>query len=1181
MPSTTVPSAVPSTLRPWARRRLPLGAIALATALTAGLLGGALPAEAAGPLTVSTTADGDANDACTDPTVTATVSPVTLRNALCVANNLGGAQTVSVPQTGTYRLAAGSGPLQVGTKAGANITIDGGTAAPAIVGAGTPQVLLLDPQPVGNVSVTLAGLTVSGGVDDVYGGGAVLGGSPDPSAPDSLTITDSVFFGNAANTAGGSTANPGGAVQFIGGSLVVTGSTFSHNDSGVGSGGAIYYQTVGTQNQRLSITGSTFTDNSATATGVTGGSAIAVSDPAGGNPLSISGSTISDNTVAAGTGGLHGALWLDGGALDVSSSVLTGNAGTTGDGSAVSVTSGALTGQYNRITGNGGPAVDRIGGSVALTRSWWGCNGGPGASGCDTVAGAVTASPVLTLALAASPATVLRPASTSQLTASLVDALGATPPSASLAAFEGQPIAWSVSGITGAVVSQRSTPLASGSASTTFLSGGQTGTATVTAGLGGGSATLAVGVYAQPAITTAGPLTAVVGIASTATVTATGYPVPSLTLSGAVPAGLVFRDNGDGTASLSGTPTGPAGDGTVTVLAHSAAGDASRAIPFSVYQAPAFTSPNAVTFAVGAAGSFTVTTSGRPSDPAVTLAGTLPSGVSFHDDGDGTATIAGTPAAGAGGVVSLTLGADNGEGAPASQSFTLTVQEAPRITSGVQATARVGVPFTTTVTTAHAYPVPTVTETGALPAGLTFVDNGDGTATISGTPTGPGATAALTLSASNGVGAAATASLSLLVEQLPAVTTAAQDQSVATGGTVAFTAAASGYPAPTVQWSVSTDGGSTYQDLPGETAPTLTFTAALADDGRRYRATFTNQAGAVSTDAALAVGQTPLITSAAGATFTAGTAGTFAVTTSGIPAAALTASGMPAWLSFTDHGDGTATIAGTPPAGSGGVHTFTVTAANGYLPQATQGFALTVAESPSITSGASAALTAGASGSFAVTTAAGYPAATTLSASGALPSGVRFVDNGDGTGTFVGTPSAGSGGVYPVTVTAANALVPAAAQTLTLTVNETGGFTSAATLPVERGVGVGFRIATAHAYPAVTAIALTGTLPSGLLFRDNGDGTATIGGTTLDAAGAGSVTLTAGGATQTLTVVVTDVPAVSLPLLPPTPDGPLAGVPGSPTAGQTLTLTASGFAAGSPVTFGIYSSPVVLATGLE
>ena len=37
---------------------------------------------------------------------------------------------------------------------------------------------------------------------------------------------------------------------------------------------------------------------------------------------------------------------------------------------------------------------------------------------------------------------------------------------------------------------------------------------------------------------------------------------------------------------------------------------------------------------------------------------------------------------------------------------------------------------------------------------------------------------------------------------------------------------------------------------------------------------------------------------------------------------------------------------------------------------------------------------------------------------GALPAGVTFVDNGDGTATLAGTPAAGTGGAYPLTFTA-------------------------------------------------------------------------------------------------------------------------------------------------------------------
>jgi hypothetical protein len=88
--------------------------------------------------------------------------------------------------------------------------------------------------------------------------------------------------------------------------------------------------------------------------------------------------------------------------------------------------------------------------------------------------------------------------------------------------------------------------------------------------------------------------------------------------------------------------------------------------------APLITSANGVSVAAGAALSFTVTTSGSPA-ASLTSSGGLPAGVHFADDGDGTATLAGVPAPGSDGAYVLTLKADNGVGAAATQAFTLTV----------------------------------------------------------------------------------------------------------------------------------------------------------------------------------------------------------------------------------------------------------------------------------------------------------------------------------------------------------------------------------------------------------------------------------------------------------------------------------------------------------------------------
>jgi hypothetical protein len=99
-------------------------------------------------------------------------------------------------------------------------------------------------------------------------------------------------------------------------------------------------------------------------------------------------------------------------------------------------------------------------------------------------------------------------------------------------------------------------------------------------------------------------------------------------------------------------------------------------------QAPAITSADNTTFTVGTGGTFTLTATG---DPALvfTASGTLPSGVSFTDNHDGTATLAGTPAVGAGGIYLVTLTASNGFAPDAVQTFTLTVIETPAIDIGV------------------------------------------------------------------------------------------------------------------------------------------------------------------------------------------------------------------------------------------------------------------------------------------------------------------------------------------------------------------------------------------------------------------------------------------------------------------------------------------------------------------
>gem|GEM_PF-2486517 len=241
----------------------------------------------------------------------------------------------------------------------------------------------------------------------------------------------------------------------------------------------------------------------------------------------------------------------------------------------------------------------------------------------------------------------------------------------------------------------------------------------------------------------------------------------------------------------------------------------------------------------------------------------------------------------------------------------------------------------------------------------------------------------------------------------------------------------------------------------------------------------------------------PAITSAAGATFTVGTNGSFTVCTTGVPTDAIVAgSGVPAWATFHDNGNGTATLSGTPPSGSGGTYPFTITASNGNGTAAMQDFTLTVDEPPTISSADHTTFTVGTPGSFAVTTSPeGYPAPPTIT-SGTLPAWLSLTDHGDGTATLAGTPPAGSGGVYDFSIGASNGVSPDASQPFTLYVDEPPSITSANHATFTVGLAGNFTVTTSTSeYPTPPTISEMGSLPTGVGLLDNGDGTATLFGT--------------------------------------------------------------------------------------
>ena len=130
----------------------------------------------------------------------------------------------------------------------------------------------------------------------------------------------------------------------------------------------------------------------------------------------------------------------------------------------------------------------------------------------------------------------------------------------------------------------------------------------------------------------------------------------------------------------------------------------------------------------------------------------------------------------------------------------------------------------------------------------------------------------------------------------PQITAGPASQSVLRGQVFTFTAAASGVPAPSAQWQVSSDHGATFTDVPGATGSIYSAIASATDSGHVYRVEFTNSAGtAISANAVLIV-TLPVPT----------------ISINNIPTAAQYGNDFTATYSYT--GDGTASVSSSTPA---------------------------------------------------------------------------------------------------------------------------------------------------------------------------------------------------------------------------------------------------------------------------
>jgi len=263
----------------------------------------------------------------------------------------------------------------------------------------------------------------------------------------------------------------------------------------------------------------------------------------------------------------------------------------------------------------------------------------------------------------------------------------------------------------------------------------------------------------------------------------------------------------------------------------------------------------------GNTASFTASASGYPA-PTVQWQVSTDGGATFNDLSGETSTTLNFTAAFSQNGNKYRAVFTNTSGTATTTAATLTVQTAPVVTTNPSdQTVNAGNTATFTAA-ASGNPTPTVQWQVSTDGGTTFNDlSGETSTTLSFTANQSQNGYEYRAVFTNVVSTATTTAATLHVNTPSAIVTNPTDQTVNAGNTATFTAAASGYPAPTVQWQVSTDGGATFNDLSGATSTTLSFAAAFSQNGNKYRAVFTNTSGSATTTAATLTVQTaPVVT---------------------------------------------------------------------------------------------------------------------------------------------------------------------------------------------------------------------------------------------------------------------------------------------------------------------------------